>query len=296
LDSPVAIARSAVPSLVFLRSEVPAAHPSAAILGEERMGAGVAVDHDRVLTAHYLVLGATDVQVSGVDGKQRQVTRMAVDHETGLALLSLDGPPLRPARLGAGEDSRPGRPVFLLTCDAARERKGATGHVSAVAPFEAFWEYMLDRAIMTTAINPGLAGGPLFDAQARLIGIVSLGLAAVGRYSLAIPVELYLRRQQDLERDEPSGTPRAWTGIYPQGADGSVVLTGLVPGGPADRAGLSRGDVVLSVDGVTVGSLAELYRVLWRRGPGDVVSFRILRDGALRVVEVTAGDRGSFYR
>jgi S1-C subfamily serine protease len=281
---------------VFLRSEVPASHPSAAILGEERMGAGVAVGDDRVLTAHYLVLGATDVQVSGVDGKPRQVTRMAIDHETGLALLSLDGPPLRPARLGAGEDSQPGRPVFLLTCDVTRERKGATGHVSAVAPFEAFWEYMLDRAIMTTAINPGLSGAPLFDAQAQLIGIVSLGLAAVGRYSLAIPVELYLRRQEDLERDQPSGTPRAWTGIYPQGADGSVVLTGLVPGGPADRAGLSRGDVVLSVDGVTVGSLAELYRVLWRRGPGDVVSFRILRDGALRVVEVTAGDRSAFYR
>jgi len=296
LDSPVAVARAAVPSLVYLRSEIPARHPSAAILGEERMGAGVAVGPDRVLTAHYLVLGATDVQLSGVDGKPRGVTRMAIDHETGLALLSTEGPPLRPARLGEGEGSQPGRPVFLLTCDVARERKGATGHVSSVGPFEAFWEYMLERAIMTTAINPGLAGAPLFDASAQLIGVVSLGLAAVGRYSLAIPVELYLRRQAELESDQPTGAPRAWTGIYPQGADGSVVLTGVVPGGPADRAGLARGDLVLSVDGVTVSSLAELYRVLWRHGPGQVVSFRILRDGALRVVEVTAGDRNAFYR
>ena len=281
---------------MFLRSEIPARHPSAMILGEERMGAGVAVGAHRVLTAHYLVLGASEVQVTGVDGKPRAVTRIAIDHETGLALLSLQGPALRPARLGQGEESRPGRPVFLLTCDATRERKGATGHVSAVGPFEAFWEYMLVRAIMTTAINPGLAGAPLFDATAQLIGIVSLGLAAVGRYSLAIPVELYLRRQADLERDQPPGTPRAWTGIYPQGTDGSVVLTGVVPEGPADRAGLARGDLVLTVDGVSVSSLAELYRVLWQRAPGDIVSFRILRDAALRIVEVTAGDRNAFYR
>lgn len=260
------------------------------------MGAGVAVGQDRVLTAHYLVLGASEVQCTGVDGRPRSVTGVAVDHETGLALLTLAGPVLRPATLGQGEDSSPGQPVFLLTFDATRERKGATGHVSSVGPFEAFWEYMLDRAIMTTAINPGLSGGPLFDAGGRLIGIVSLGLAAVGRYSLAIPVELYSRRQAELEKGEAASPPRAWVGIYPQGTDGSVVLTGIVPKGPADLAGLARGDLVLTVDGVPVASLAELYRVLWRRGPGEVLSFRILRDGALRIVEVTAGDRNAFYR
>jgi S1-C subfamily serine protease len=296
LDSPVAVARSAVPSLVFVRSEVPQRHPTAAVLGEERIGAGVAVAANRVLTAHYLVLGATDVQLTGVDGKPRSVTRVSIDHETGLALLALEGPTLRPATVGSGEDARPGQPVFLLTLDATRERKGATGHVSSVGPFEAFWEYMLDRAIMTTAINPGLAGAPLFDAAARLMGVVSLGLAAVGRYSLAIPVELYLRRREAMEKGERLGEARAWVGIYPQNADGTVTLTGVVPEGPAHQGGLARGDIVLSVDGVTVSSLAELYRVLWRRGPGERLSFRILRDGALRVVEVTAGDRDVFYR
>jgi len=296
LDSPVAVARAAVPSVVFLRAEIPARHPSAAILGEERIGVGVAVGADRVLTAHYLVLGAAHVQCTGVDGRPRNVDRVTLDHETGLALLALGGPVLRPATLGQGEDSSPGRPVFILTLDASRERKGATGHISSVGPFEAFWEYMLDRAIMTTAINPGLAGAPLFDAAGRLIGVVSLGLAAVGRYSLAIPVELYRRRQQELEKGEPGGPPRAWTGIYPQGTDGSVVLSGVVPEGPADRAGLARGDLVLSVDGASVSSLAELYRAMWRRRPGETLSFRILRDGALRVVEVVAGDRNVFYR
>jgi S1-C subfamily serine protease len=298
LDCPVIIPRGTVPSLVFLRSRVPAKHPSAAILGEERLGCGVAVGAQRVLTAHYLVLGADDVAVVGVDGKKRPASRIALDHESGLALLSLDGPELRPAALGEGVVVRPGLPVFMLTCTSASERKGATGHVTSVGPFEAFWEYMLDRAIMTTAINPGLAGAPLFDNEGRLIGLVSLGLTAVARYSLAIPLELYLTARDVLEDEAAAAArpQRAWIGFYPQAVDGGVVVTGVVPGGPADEAGLKRGDLMLSVDGQPVATLRELYREVWRKAPGDSVGFKLLRDSEIRVVEVRAGDRRAFYK
>ena len=122
------------------------------------MGAGVAVAPDRVLTAHYLVLGASKAEVTGWTAARASVQRISVDHETGLALLALEGEPLRPAALvhGAGAP-RPARlPPHLHGRAGAR---GASGHVSMVGPFEAFWEYMLDAAIMTTALNPGLAGG-----------------------------------------------------------------------------------------------------------------------------------------
>jgi S1-C subfamily serine protease len=294
----VAVPRETTPSTAFLRSQVPRRHPSAAVLGEERMGAAVAVGAHQVLTAHYLVMGASRIQLAGADGRPRDVRRFRVDHETGLALLTLDGPPLRPARLRERDDVAPGEPIFLLTCTSKGERKGATGHVCMVGPFEAFWEYMLDRAIMTTAINPGLAGAPLFDSEGRLIGVVSLSLAAVGRYSLAIPIDLYRQRREILETEGPdrSRPARAWTGIYPQAYDGGVVLTGVVPGGPGDKAGLARGDLILSVDGQTVASLRELYATLWKRAPGESVSLQVLRDGAIRVVEVAAGDRDEFYK
>ena len=292
------IPRTAVPSTVFLRSEVPARHPSAAILGEERMGAGVAVAPDRVLTAHYLVLGASKVEVVGPDGKARSVRRTAVDHETGLALLCLEGDHLHPVALGSTERVAPGLPVFIMTCTGRQERKGATGHVTAVGPFEAFWEYMLDRAIMTTVINPGLAGAALLDADARLIGVVSLGLAAPGRYSLAIPLDLFLRHRDEMEREDGAGEGRrrAWVGFYPQGFDGGVVVTGVVPGGPADRAGLARGDLVLSVDGAAVSNLRELYAAMWKKSAGEGLSLQILRESAIRVVEVETADRAEFYR
>jgi S1-C subfamily serine protease len=297
MDASVAIPRSASAAIVFLHSRIPAEHPSAAILGEERLGTGVAVAPDRVLTAHYLVMGASVVEVTGADGRAREVRRVGLDHESGLAVLSLTNPSLRPADLGHPEGVAPGMPIFMLTCTGEKERKGATGHVTAVEPFEAYWEYMLDRAIMTTAINPGLAGAPLFDGDARLIGIVSLGLSAVARYSLAIPLDLYLGNREWL--DGMGGRPpepRAWVGFFTQNGDGGVVVGGVVSGGPAERAGISRGDLILTAEGESVGTLRHLYGVIWKRRPGETVSFRVLRDSALRNVEVVAGDRYEFFR
>jgi S1-C subfamily serine protease len=261
------------------------------------MGAGVAVAPHAVLTAHYLVLGAARAQVTGIDGRTRGVSRISLDHESGLALLFLEGEPLKPAPLAEGRETAPGLPVFLLTCTSEQERKGATGHVTVVGPFEAFWEYMLDRAIMTTAINPGLAGGPLFDQDARVVGIVSLGLAAVGRYSLAIPIDLFLARREQMESEDPAPAPRrAWVGFYPQGQAGGVAISGLVPGGPAEKAGLLRGDLILSVDGQSIASLRELYRALWRKGPGEPLGMQILRNSAIHIIEVVGGDRYEFYK
>jgi S1-C subfamily serine protease len=296
MDALLTIPREATPAVVFLRSEIPADHPSSAILGQERLGAGVAVAGDRILTAHYLVMGARRVEVTGFDGRERTVRRTAVDHTTGLALVTLEGPLLRPARIEEDHEPHPGLPIFLLTCSREGERKATTGHVSVVGPFEAFWEYMLDRAIMTTAINPGLAGAPLFDVEGRLLGLVSLGLAAVGRYSLAIPLSLYLDRREQMEADAGPRSERAWVGFFPQAFDGGVIITGVVDGGPADRAGVTRGDLVLSLDGQSVSSLRELYTALWRKAPGEIVGLQILRDSTIRVVEITAGDRDDFYK
>jgi S1-C subfamily serine protease len=296
VDSPVSIPRAVVPSVVFLRSEIPEAHPTTPVLGNERMGAGVAVGPRQVLTAHYLVIGASQAVVVAGDGRIREARQVSLDHESGLALLTVDGPDLRPAPLGRSAQMRPGKPVFLLTCTGEQERKGASGLVASVGPFEAFWEYMLDEAIMTTVLNPGLAGAPLFDYDARVVGIVSLGLAAVGRYSLAIPVDLFLAHRSILEGNTERTQPRAWLGVYPQGNDGAVAITGVVPGGPADRAGLAQGDLVLSVDGQSVTSLRELYRAFWRKGPGEPLDLQVLRESQIRVVHVVAGDRYDFYK
>jgi S1-C subfamily serine protease len=262
------------------------------------MGTGVAVSGDHVLTAHYLVLGASRVELTGLDGRTRDVRHVTLDHESGLALLTIGRSDLQPAPLSAGPELAPGDPVFLLTCTGEKERRGASGHVSFVGPFEAFWEYMLDRAIMTTMLNPGLAGGPLFDARARVAGIVSLGLAAVARFSLAIPIALFAERRARLERgeDPPPGERRAWLGFYPQASDDGIAVTGVVPGGPAEGAGLERGDLLVSLDGQAVRGLRQLYQAIWAQHPGQLIGMQVLRGEAIQVVQVLAGDRYEFFK
>ncbi len=261
------------------------------------MGGGVAITPGTILTAHYLVMGASALDVVGFDGKPRGVERVALDHESGLALLTLTRADLEPTRL-ADEEMRPGDPAFMLTCTSDKERRGASGHVSFVGPFEAFWEYMLDRAIMTTIVNPGLAGGPLLDEHGRTTGIVSLGLAAVGRYSLAIPTTLFFARRALLESGEPmpAAERHAWIGFYPQVTDDAVAVSGIVTGGPAEGAGLQRGDLLVSVDGQPVRTLRQLYRTLWAKAPGEKVDMQVLREESIHVIEIVAGDRYDFYK
>jgi len=267
------------------------------ILGQERLGAGVVVAPDAILTVSYVVIGASAIEVLGLDGKPLGVERVTLDHDSGLALLKTERSDLGPAHLAEGE-LRPGAPAFLLTCTSDKERRGASGHVSFVGPFEAFWEYMLDRAIMTTIVNPGLAGGPLLDEHGRVSGIVSLGLAAVGRYSLAIPTSLFLARRALLESGEPmpASERHAWIGFYPQASDGGVAISGIVPGGPAEGAGIERGDMLVSVDGQPVRTLRQLYSFLWAKLPGDTVGMQVLRDESIQVIEIVSGDRYEFYK
>jgi S1-C subfamily serine protease len=295
LDAVVSTPRSLVPSVVFLRCTVPSQHPSVDLLGDDRMGTGVVVGPHRILTAAFIAVGAERIEAFGVDGQHAPVRRLRLDHDTGLALLAMDRMDLPQATLGTGDEAVPGQPVFVLAAAGEHERKGATGLITSVGPFEAYWEYMLDRAILSTVPNPGLAGAPLCDGSGRVLGLVTLGLVSAGRYSAAVPVDLYWRHREELEAVVPPPPARAWLGILAQALDGGVVLSGTVPDGPAEEAGLRRGDLVLTVDGQEIGSLRQLFLAIQRHNPGELVGLKVLRESAILGVDVLAGDRGAFF-
>ena len=94
----------------------------------------------------------------------------------------------------------------------------------------------------------------------------------------------------------PEAERRAWIGFYPQANDDGIAVSGVVPGGPAEAAGLQRGDLLVSVDGHAVQDLRQLYRALWRKAPGEVVGMQVLREESIHVIEIVAGDRYEFYK
>ncbi|MBI3001204.1 MAG: serine protease [Deltaproteobacteria bacterium] len=288
-----------LPATVDLKVSIPENHPSARNLGSERVGSGTLVDPDGyILTVHYVTLGAQSITVTLLDGEQFPGELAAQDYESGLALVKISGRELPFLRPAPPESPSIGQAAMIVASSGETERRVSGGYVTSTESFDGHWEYMLDKTIRLTAFNPGYGGGTLADMRGRIMGVVSLNLNQVGKFSLAIPIEYYLRHEQELKQygQIQSRPRRPWLGFYTQGFGGHIVVAGVVPGGPAERSGLREGDIILGVEQKEIRSRPELYREMWKKRPGDRISFRILREEESLNLEVASGDRWDFYR
>ncbi len=300
MDVPVGVIKETLAATVNLHVRIRRDHPSVAILGNERMGSGVIVDpKGYILTVNYIVLGAKIVTVTLSDGRQWLGEVVGRDFESGLAVVKVQaGGSLPAVPLGSPAEVKLGHPVFIMGSIGPSERRVSGGFVSYLGEFDAPWEYALDRAIMTTAPNPGFGGAPLCDLSKRVVGIVSLNLGDLVRPSLAIPIDLYMARKEELLQfgTVVSRPKRPWVGFYVEATERGIEIAGLVPGGPAEAAGLLVGDVIRGIGYLSVETRRELFEELWKRQVGEKVPFQIIRGKSSRTVEVTSSDREAFYR
>jgi S1-C subfamily serine protease len=299
MDAPVALAKQLLRSVVNLHATIARDHPSARILGTERMGSGVVVDAaGLILTVNYVVMGAPTLYVAFGTGRRVKAEVVAQDFDVGLALLRVRRQGLPVAVLGAADAPERGEPVAAFASTGTHERRVSGGLVTYVGEFEAYWEYLLDRGIVASAPNPGFGGGGLFTVSGYLVGIVSLNLNEIARSSLSIPIDCFRRHQDELLRHGRvvSRPRRAWLGVFAHPVEEGVVVAGLVPDGPGDKGGLKEGDVILSLNRAEVGTRRDLYLTLWRHEPGEALSIEVMRDSALKRVDVTGGDRAEFFR
>jgi S1-C subfamily serine protease len=297
VNAAVSLIGRVLPATVHVQAEIPSEHPSARLLGTERMGSGAIIDASGlILTVNYVVLGASEVRVTLLDQREYVAEVVRHDFTSGLGLIRIAEGSLPVLPLRRSTDLRLGDEVFLVASAGEGSARISNGGVSYLGPFDANWEYVLDRAIMTTAMNPGLGGGPLLDMQGNVAGIVSLNLNEIGRFSLAIPAEYYLDARDEFLAGGGRGMgARAWLGVFCYAMNHHVVIAGVLPGGPGDSAGLKAGDVVLAVDGRDVADRATLYRHLWRRQPGEPVTLKVFRSNEARLVTVASGDVVEFF-
>jgi S1-C subfamily serine protease len=298
MNASVRLIELVVPATVAVAVEVPETHPSAAILGTERLGTGVVVDRaGLLLTVNYVVIGASSVEVTLLDETRVDGRVVAHDFASGLAVIEISAHGLAALDLCPSSALGVGQDIFIVAAAGENKRRANSGMITSIAPFDAYWDYSLDRAITTTAMNPGLGGAPLLDSHGRVAGIASLDLNEIGRFTLAIPVDDFLTHRNELLQHgrRVSRPARAWVGLYCYTFRDHVVIAGVLPGTPAEQAGLAAGDVVLTVDGQTIANRHELYSALWLHRPGDVLEFRVFRNNAVKRLAVPSGDAEKFF-
>jgi len=299
MDASVELVRHVLESVVNIHAVVPRDHPSARILGSERMGSGVIVEASGlILTVNYVVMGAQTIHVGFPKGRRVRAELVGQDFEVGLAVLRIKRQGLTAAVVGSDDELERGHNVVAAASTGTQERRVGGGVITFLGEFEAHWEYLLEHGIISSAPNPGFGGGGLFTMPGRLVGIVSLNLNEIMRNSLSIPVTHYRAHERELLSfgRVVSRPRRAWLGVFAHPIEEGIVVAGLVPGGPGERGGLQEGDLIVSLNAQEVASRRELYLSLWRHEPGEQLTFEIMRDNKLRRVDITSGDRAEFFR
>lgn len=276
---------------------------SAETLGMQRSGTGALVRDGYVLTIGYLVIEAEAIQVTGADGRTLPATLAAYDHASGLALLKVVGAlGARPLPLGDSGALAEREPAMAVSAPA-RDSPTLVYVVSRRA-FAGSWEYLLDSAIFTYPPVMEWSGAPLIGAKGELLGIGSLivpDAGAPGTQSpgnMFVPVDLLKPILDDLiASGKRSGPARPWLGLNTDEVRGRLFVGRVSPEGPAARAGLKSGDIVVAVGGEEVTTLADFYRRVWGSGAaGAAVRIKVLQGASLRDVTVRSIDRMDYFR
>jgi S1-C subfamily serine protease len=292
----------ALAAVVGLHVTVPSDAFTAETLGTERAGHGVLIDDGLVLTIGYLITEAETVWLHLADGHVAQGHALGFDSETGFGLVqALTKVPQAPLPLGSSAILTAGDPVVVAGAGGAA--RSVAAEVAARQEFAGYWEYLLDDAIFTAPSHPNWGGTALIGPDGKLCGIGSLQLeggrdSAHDYLNMMVPIDLLPPILPSLTRTGRTDKPvRPWLGIYSTEAEDRVVLVGLAPNGPAARAQLRSGDVIVAVAGTPVTSLAELYRALWSLGEAGVeVPLTVHRDDVTFDVTVNSSDRAKFLK
>jgi serine protease Do len=266
-------------------------------LGREREGSGIVIDTDGlVLTIGYLMVEAYAAEV--VDNNGRTVPANVVDHETGFGLLRTMEPlKLKPMILGKSAEIKERDPVLIASF-------GGTGMVSAAyvvakREFAGSWEYMLDEALFTAPPHPAWSGAALISREGKLIGVGSLIVGdAVGGAektpgNMFVPSDRLPPILGDLISDgHRAGPGRPWIGVNTDELRGRLFVSRVTPGGPAEKAGIKRGDVIVGINGEQPKNLADFYRKLWAQGSaGASIALDVLQDHQINRVDIRSINR-----
>jgi S1-C subfamily serine protease len=291
-----------ISATVALRAHVPPDAFTANTLGTLRVGHGVTIGEDLVVTIGYLVTEAEQVWMQTHEGRVVAGHVLGFDAATGLGLVRALGPlGAPPLPLGDSREVMTGDK--LIVAGGGLTRCSITAQLIGRHEFAGYWEYVLEDALFTAPAHPLWSGAALIGPTGKLVGVGSLQMlreTSGGKASpinMMVPIELLPPIMDNLSAGGNKGPARPWLGVLAEEISGRVVVVGAAKNGPADRADLSQGDIIMAVAGEDVSGLAEFYRAVWALGPAGVdVPLTLARDGDVFVVTIRSRDRRTFLK
>ncbi len=276
------------------------------VVPQRGKGSGFIVNKDGyILTNNHVVEGADKIKVTLLDGRSFDAKKVGQDPTFDLAVIQIKAPDLPVLLLGDSDATEVGEWVVAIGNPLGFENSVTAGVVSAKnrtlqAPGVNFQGFMQTDA----AINPGNSGGPLIDLSGRVIGINTAIVPYAQGIGFAVPINMAKQIMDDLILH--GEVRRGWLGVTVQPLTAALVdaykipvkegsiISDVQPNSPADKYGLKRGDVIVSIAGNAVKNSQDVVFSVRNKLAGDKVNFEIYRDGKKRNVEVVLGeiDRG----
>lgn len=312
-----AAAHKAMPAVVSINTSTEVRHPRSndpwfhfffGEIGAQQqagLGSGVIVSPDGyILTNNHVVEGADQIEVTLADNRVAVARIIGTDPETDLAVLKIDLGNLPVIVLGNSDHAVVGDTVLAIGNPFGVGQTVTSGIVSALGRSELGINTFENFIQTDAAINPGNSGGALVDVEGNLLGINTAIYSRSGGsmgIGFAIPVSTAKLVMDGLVRD--GKVTRGWIGVEPNelspelaetfGVKTSqgVIITGVLQAGPAARAGMLPGDVIMQVDGNAVRNIAEMMTAVAALRPGEPARFGIQRGHESLTLDITPAER-----
>jgi serine protease Do len=268
---------------------------------EMSMGSGVIVSSDGYLLTNYHVIEQADeIKVTLYDKRTFKATIIGVDPKTDLAVIKINASNLPVSQWGNSDKLQVGDFVLAIGNPYGLTHTVTMGIISATGRADVGIADYEDFIQTDAAINPGNSGGPLVNIRGEIIGINTAIFSRTGGYQgigFAVPSNMARIIKDSLIKE--GKVIRGWIGIMIQDLTAElaekfnlkepngVIITDVTKQGPAHRAGLKRGDIILEIDEKVISESAGLKNLIAQSKIGSIVNLKILRDGKLLTIPVT---------
>ena len=272
---------------------------------QNSLGSGVIVSPTGyILTNNHVTAGADEVLIALNDGRTAQATLVGNDPESDLAVLQIDLPNLPVITINQTDRLRVGDVVLAIGNPFGVGQAVTQGIISATRRNQLGINTFEDFIQTDAAINPGNSGGALTNAYGQLVGInTAIYSRSGGSQGIGFAIPMSIAKKVMDEIISYGHAVRGWLGIEPQdltprlaesfGLNNvtGVIVAGVLAGGPADRAGIRRGDIITHIAGNAVGDGQSALSIISTATPGSSVKVQIIRNGTATTTEAVVAQR-----